>query len=44
MLREGDINDISDGKLYTLNDMVRADVRTAPDALPAAAGWVIPLC
>ncbi len=25
MLRECDINDISDGKLYTLNDMVRAD-------------------
>ena len=25
MLRKGDINDISDGKLYTLNDMVRAD-------------------
>lgn len=25
MLREGTLNDISDGKLYTLNDLVRAD-------------------
>ena len=25
MLREGDLNEISDGRLYTLNDLVRAD-------------------
>ena len=25
MLREGTLNDISDGRLYTLNDLVRAD-------------------
>ena len=40
MLRDIDLNKISDGKLYGLNDM--APVTAARDVLPAAKIWAAP--
>ena len=37
MLRNVDLSEISDGKLYDANDMVKADCKDVP---PAAGAWV----
>lgn len=42
MLRECNLSDISDGKMYGLNDMVKADSGAAPDAINAAPIWLNP--
>ena len=39
MLRELDFNEISDGKFYQSQDMVRADCGGCKAALPAAGAW-----
>mgnify|MGYP000287869036 CR=1 FL=1 len=40
MLRNVDLSEISDGKLYDANDMVKADCKAAMDVPPAAGAWV----
>mgnify|MGYP000367457226 CR=1 FL=1 len=41
MLRDIDLNEISDGRLYTANDMVKADCMAVRDVLPAVRAWEI---
>lgn len=43
MKRQVSLEEISDGKLYGGADLVKADVRTAKAAAPAAMGWGSPL-
>ena len=43
MLRDIDLNEISDGRLYTANDMVKLIVWAVRGVLPAVRAWEIPL-
>ena len=43
MLRNIDLDEISDGKLYTAGDLARSAVRTARGAAIAAVRWGIRL-
>ena len=42
MRREVTLEEISDGKLYDANDMVKADCQDCKAAVTAVRGWVIP--
>ena len=44
MRREVTLEEISDGRLYEANDMVRQTARTVKDVLTAVPEWEIPLC
>lgn len=44
MERNIDMKEVSDGKLYTSNDMVKADCGGCRAVLPAVAEWENPLC
>ena len=39
MKREMDMAEVSDGKLYGLDDMVKADCAGCEAAMPAVPGW-----
>ena len=41
MRREQTLEEISDGKLYDSNDMVKADCMIVKDAVTVAREWVI---
>ncbi len=42
MRREVSLEEISDGKLYEANDMVKADCRIAQAVMTVAREWEIP--
>ena len=42
MKREMDMAEVSDGKLYGLDDMVKADCAGVRAAMPAVPGWEPP--
>ena len=44
MERRIDLAEISDGKLYGAEDMVKADCGDCEAALPAVRAWGIPFC
>ena len=44
MRREVSLEEISDGRLYELNDMVKADCRIVQDVMTAVREWGIQLC
>ena len=39
MKRSIDLNDITDGRLYTANDMVKADCHECKAARPVVRAW-----
>ena len=41
MRREVTLEEISDGRLYDANDMVKADCQTAKAVMTAVQGWEI---
>ena len=44
MKRQVTMEEISDGKLYTSNDLVKADCGDCEDATPVVRGWEARLC
>lgn len=42
MIRNEKLEDISDGRLYDANDMVKAYCDECKGAMPAAQGWGVP--
>ena len=44
MRREVSLEEISDGRLYELNDMVKADCQDVQDVMTAVREWGIQLC
>ena len=42
MLREINLDEISDGRLYSSNDMAKTDCKDVMAALPVVMAWEIP--